>query len=251
VTTHEDAARVVELATGTIVGMEALVRWQHPRRGLLPPSEFLPLGEQTVMAIALGRWVIGHACRAPAAWGDGPGEPWISVNLPDRAPRSRALRHGRGRTRAQRARPEPPGARGLGARRPPRQRNAPLRALEQTGVRIALDDFGAGQSALRWLQFLPLDMLKIDRGFTQPLKDGPDGARITAGIVELAGRLGFTTVAEAIEHQEQAVILAALGAEMGQGYHFSRPLPESRLGELLATRRLGHGLGQAEAPAVA
>ena len=102
-------------------------------------------------------------------------------------------------------------------------------------MRIALDDFGAGQSALRWLPFLPLDMLKIDRGFRQPLKDGPDAARITAGIVELAGRLGFTTVAEGIEDQEQAVILAALGAEMGQGYHFSRPLPESRLGELRAT----------------
>ena len=222
---------IVDLGTGAIAGLEALVRWEHPVHGLLPPNEFLPLAEETGLAIPLGRWVLREACRAAADWA---GASWISVNLspvelhdaelPDTV--AGALT-----------------AAGLNADRLVLELSEravlhdngtrPLEALKRIGVRLALDDFGAGQSALRWLQFLPLDMLKIDRGFAEPLSGSEDGGRLTAGIVELSGRLGLTTVAEGIEHPEQVAMLAGFGCDMAQGYHFSRPVPADRVPRLL------------------
>jgi diguanylate cyclase (GGDEF)-like protein len=243
---------IVELATDAVIGLEALVRWQHPVRGLLPPSEFLPLAEETGLAIPLGRWVIREACFAAATWADTAGAPWISVNLspielhdPElHATVATALRDsGLAPQRLVLELSERAVLHDNGTR--------PLEALRQTGVRLALDDFGAGHSALRWLQLLPLDMLKIDRAFAPPLEDGGDAADLIAGIVELAGRLGLTTVAEGIEHPEQVATLAALGCEMGQGFHYSRPVPVAGVADLLAGRPAIAGRGRAHAPVAA
>jgi EAL domain-containing protein (putative c-di-GMP-specific phosphodiesterase class I) len=182
--------------------------------------------------------VIREACRAASAWSGT--DTWISVNLSPAelhdpelcATVTAALREsGLAPERlvlelSERAVLHDNGTRSL-------------QALKETGVRLALDDFGAGQSALRWLQFLPLDLLKIDRGLAPSRADGEEAGLVVAGIIELAAHLGLGIVAEGIEHPDQAAMLAALGCEMGQGYHFARPLPVPPVRQALRTPRPG------------
>jgi diguanylate cyclase (GGDEF)-like protein len=232
---------IVDLASGLVEGVEALVRWNHPSRGLLPPVEFVPLAERSGLVVPLGRWVLQAACLQAAQWQalHGVEAPsWVSVNLSGNHlldPRlvddvTRALEH---------AGLEP--ARlmieitetvivhdvGLAVER--------LEQLKQLGVRLAIDDFGTGYSSLRYVGRFPVDFLKIAKPFVDGISDESDGALVET-IVRLGRSLRLRTIAEGIEHREQHQRLVALGSALGQGYLFARPLTVASLDELIRAR---------------
>ena len=230
----------VELDTGRIAGVEALVRWQHPTRGLVPPLQFIPLAEDTGLVVPLGWWVLETACRQARAWRDA--YPHledfsVSVNLA-----ARQLAHPDLLTRVARAL----GRSGL----PPKAlvveitetammadvagTSARLAQLKALGVQIAVDDFGTGYSSLGYLQRFPIDVLKVDKTFVDGVGGDGDASALAEAILGLARSLRLRTVAEGIEQGEQVAPLRALGCALGQGYHFSRPLDAERAGALLA-----------------
>jgi EAL domain-containing protein (putative c-di-GMP-specific phosphodiesterase class I) len=232
---------IVDLHTGLTVATEALVRWEHPRRGLVAPSEFVPLAEETGLILSLGQWVLEEACQQARAWsGDGGCDvPDIAVhvNLSAVELRDRQLCE---RVRATLDRT------GLDPRRlvfeitetlllddaeSVCETLAELRAL---GVRFALDDFGTGYSSLSYLHTLPLDMLKVAKSFVDGLGRGGRDASFVRMIIELARTLGMSVIAEGIETAEQAQALAALQCEYGQGFHLGRPSPMQRAPQLTA-----------------
>jgi len=221
---------MVELATGRPVGLEALVRWDHPERGRVLPTDFIGIAEDTGMIGPLGDWVIGEACRQAAAWlaiGALPLGASVAVNLSARqlgrpgldATIERAL-----------------DAAGLPAERleleitesvlmdNPEAAAAALRRLRGRGMRIAIDDFGTGFSSLGYLARLPIDKLKIDRVFVSRLASGAPDQAVVRTIVALGASLGMEVVAEGVETDEQRTILSALGCTRAQGFLFARPL---------------------------
>ncbi len=234
---------MIDLATDRIVGFEALVRWQHPIRGLVPPIAFIPLAEETGLILPLGRWVLETACRQARAWRDarpnGP-ELFMSVNLSARQfvqadlvdqvaailadsgldPRGLEIEI----TESVLMDQSEAGIRTLGR-------------LRELGVRLVLDDFGTGYSSLSYLKHLPLDTIKIDRSFVAGLADVTDRSIVEA-VVALARGLRIGVVAEGIETEVQRRILRDIGCDVGQGYLFSRPLPADEAARLLSTRRL-------------
>ncbi len=250
---------VVELDTRRVVGVEALVRWHHPRRGLVSPAEFIPFAEETGLIVPLGRLVLELACRQGAAWhaalaergwGAGGGEALgIAVNVSGQQLQDPAFV---GEVAvAIAASGLAPGTLTLEiteysvVERPElvRERLAELRAL---GVRVAIDDFGTGYSALSQLQQFPIDVLKVDRAFVDRVTRGGSHAAVTRALVALGDALRVRTVAEGIETEEQRAYLAALGCPLGQGYLFARPLePDACGARLLAeadARRTGASL---------
>ena len=238
---------LVSLGTGEVVGMEALLRWEHPTRGLIPPLSFIPMAEETGLILPIGRWVIETAChrlrdwqrRHPAAAGLS-----ISVNLS--APPVRRVgadRHDRRHPRPRRPRPGLPRAgdhreRGHGPVRGVGRAAPGLRAL---GVQLALDDFGTGYSSLSYLRRLPLDTIKVDRSFVSGLGTDPADTPIVQAVISLAHGLGIDVVAEGIETAAQARILQELDCDRGQGYLFSRPLPGGRDGVAARLRHRARG----------
>ena len=219
---------IVELASGRLVGLEALLRWRHPERGLLLPDDVIPLAEETGLIIPIGRWVIQEACRQARRWRgtDGNG-PWISVNLSARQFMEASLV-----SDVQEALV----AGGLDAAglvleitesslmqdsEATIERLARLKAL---GVRLAVDDFGTGYSSLEYLRRFPVDILKIDRSFVTGVDGGVKESTLCRAIVALAQSLGLQTLAEGIETTGQRGALRTLGCELGQGFLFARPL---------------------------
>jgi len=217
---------VVELDTGRTRGWEALVRWDHPERGVVTPDEFIGAAEDTGLIVPLGRWVLGEACRQLRQWQDeeGASEPlFVCVNLSARQfldPRLAAeveeavLQAGL-----------PPGSLKLELTESTVMRDAQaaaavLRRLRALGIQIYLDDFGTGYSSLSHLHQLPLDGLKIDRSFVRGSVDAP----VVQTILALAHGLGVGVVAEGIEEPAQLAALRALGCRLGQGFLFSRPV---------------------------
>ncbi|HEY7631342.1 MAG TPA: EAL domain-containing protein [Thermoleophilaceae bacterium] len=223
------------LVTGEPTGLEALVRWRHPERGLLPPAVFIPLAEETGLILQLGSFVLGEACRQAAAWQDRYPGMRVAVNLsgwelnqPDIVEKvdeamkrwnvpdeilvleltETILMHDTEATITK------------------------LHELKALGTRLAIDDFGTGYSSLRYLQRFPLDVLKIPKPFVDELVDESGG--VLAGVIlDLSARLGLNTVAEGIETAEQAARLRELGCPLAQGYLFARPMPIEDLLELL------------------
>jgi diguanylate cyclase (GGDEF)-like protein/PAS domain S-box-containing protein len=229
---------LLRLESGVLRGFEALVRWNHPRRGLVPPCEFLPVAEETGLIVPIGRWVLAEACRQAQLWpavGDVPLS--VSVNV---APRQ--LEHDAFVTdvhAALAASALPPGRLILEITesqimRTPELAREKLQAVRDLGVRIAIDDFGTGYSSLSHLQFFPVDELKIDRTFVARLGDGEREASFVRTMVSLAQSLGVEVVAEGIELDAQRDFLNALGCETGQGFLFSRPMPAPALAAYLA-----------------
>ena len=228
---------LVELATGRIVGVEALVRWRHPKRGLLSPAEFITLAEETNLILALDRWVLAEACRHAQRWRSpgAPSSPLLSVNLSGRHFQHAGLVEAI--ARILRETDTDPG--GLQLELTERvfleQTEATLTTLHQLkslGIRLAVDDFGTGYAGLGYLQNFPLDTIKIDRSFVTALAE-EGGAAIVEGVVAMAQGLGVLTVAEGVETVTQVSQLRGLGCDLGQGWHFSRAVPSRSVPRLL------------------
>jgi EAL domain-containing protein (putative c-di-GMP-specific phosphodiesterase class I) len=237
---------IVALETGAIVGFEALVRWQHPTRGLVPPLAFIPLAEDTGLIVPLGRWVLQVACEQAARWHrrgvvDGQDAPFVSVNLSARQFSQVDLVDDVARTLA--ASRLDPGALELEITESVLMDRSEvgirtLRDIRGLGVRLVLDDFGTGYSSLSYLKHLPLDMIKIDRSFVAGI-DQPADRSIVEAVIALAHGLDIGVVAEGIETEAQLTLLRDLGCDLGQGYLFSRPVTPGRTEGLLAARAGG------------
>jgi len=225
-------------ARGQAVGVESLVRWQHPRRGLVPPSEFIPLAEETGLILALGGLVLETACAQLAAWASDPvlGGLSIAVNVSARQLYQddfveqvlSALEHAQ--ARPQRLKLE------LTESLLVSHIDATIEkmlALKARGVGFSLDDFGTGYSSLSYLKRLPLEQLKIDQSFVRDILVDPNDATIAKTIVALADSLGLTVIAEGVETEAQRALLAELGCHTYQGYLLGRPMPVAQLEPLL------------------
>lgn len=233
---------IVDLATKRLVAFESLVRWRHPRRGLVPPLEFIPLAEQTGLIIPLGRWVLREAARQLSEWNRDLPESRrlaVSVNLSGRQISDpRLLEEIQGIVEEFQL---PPGALKLELTESVLVKNADvvqrfLSTLRGVGVRIWVDDFGTGYSSLSYLHRFPVDGLKIDKAFVDGLDGTERSAAMVRTILSLAANLGVEVVAEGIEEVVQAEQLQSLGCGWGQGYLFSRPVAADSAGGLLVGR---------------
>ena len=229
----------IHLRSGRIVGLEALLRWQHPIRGLIPPDQFIPLAEETGLVVPIGRWVLGEACRQAKAWQERwPATPPLAmaVNLSARQLQQPAVVD---EVRAALAAADlDPHSLVLEITETAVMEEleaavAILTQFRQLGVRLALDDFGTGYSSLSYLQRLPVDILKIDRAFVSGVAGSTEESALARAIVKLAETLGLETVAEGIETAEQLRALRELGCQIGQGYYFARPLGPAAVDALL------------------
>jgi diguanylate cyclase (GGDEF)-like protein/PAS domain S-box-containing protein len=234
----------VELATGGLHGVEALVRWRHPRRGLMAPIQFIPVAEESGLIVPLGEWVIAAACRQARVWEDAGLALSMSINISPRQlsdPQlAEVLDTALAVTGADPSRLclEITESAAVDTGVPA------LAALRASGVRLALDDFGAGFSSLHQIHRLPpVDALKIDRSFVEELGRRPADVAIVAAIVGMARALQMVTVAEGIQDAEQVRVLRELGCDRGQGYYFSRPVDPAAITEMARSAKLGELLG--------
>jgi diguanylate cyclase (GGDEF)-like protein len=219
----------VELASGRVVGLEALLRWHHPLLGLVTPSRFIWLAEETGLIVPIGEWVLSTACAQAKAWDEaGLGPHRMVVNLSARQFRQEHLAQSVAQALA---------ASGLaperlaleiteGALMENTRRNDSLVAeLKALGVGISIDDFGVGYSSLAYLKRFPVDILKLDRSFVRDIATDPGDVAIARAVIALARGLRLSVIAEGVETPEQVAVLRAEGCENGQGYLLGRPLP--------------------------
>ncbi|WP_164549078.1 EAL domain-containing protein [Amphritea opalescens] len=227
----------VNLNTGEIYGMEALIRWQHPEMGIVSPLEFIPLAEETGLIMDIGAWVIEEACWQMKQWSGR--FPWLrsmAINLSVKQFQQKDFcRQIEGVIREQNIASckidfEITESMIMGDVEAAIRMLAQLRAL---GVSISIDDFGTGYSSLSYLKHLPTDALKIDRAFINDLVNDKNDQAITKSIIALANNLNLNVIAEGIEDAEQAAMLTAMGCRYAQGYYFSRPLPAAEMALLL------------------
>jgi diguanylate cyclase (GGDEF)-like protein len=223
---------VVEISgVTTVVGVEALIRWQHPNQGLVAPTRFVPVAEESGLIIPIGAWVLEQACRQLRAWnhhvGNGP-QGSVEVNLS-----ARQIDDPRIVTTVERILARtglPPEHLTLEITESALMEDAAaaldvLRALKKIGVSLAIDDFGTGYSSLSYLQRFPLDFLKVDRSFVETLGIDAGGEEIVSAVINLAHALGLKVVAEGVETEEQLEILRSLRCDFAQGFLFARPQP--------------------------
>ena len=230
---------IVSLESGRVMGVEALLRWEHPHLGQIPPSRFIGLAEETGVIIPLGRWVLTEACRQAARWQQSHPGAYVSVNLsphqlhhPDLVDEVRRALHGSG-LQPQRLMLEVTESSLLESSEMLR---ANAQKLKAAGVRFALDDFGAGHASIGYLRWFPVDMIKLDQSLVAELGTVPQRSMLVRGILNLARAAGLAAVAEGVERPEQVAALKALGCEMGQGYLFGRPAAEPDLEGRLKSR---------------
>src|SRR5262245_17573977 len=220
---------IVNLKTNQITSFEALLRWHHPERGLILPSEFVPIAEEIGLISAIGEWVINQACKEAATW---PSHLKVAINLSP--------------THLARANIASLITRALAAARLPANRLevevteavllhateatiATLHQLRDMGVRIALDDFGTGYSSLSYLRSFPFDKLKIDRSFIKDIGENQESVAIVQAIAMLANALNVTTTAEGVETEQQLREIRRVGFTEMQGFLFSQPLPRAKV----------------------
>lgn len=221
---------VVDVVTGAVVGAEALVRWQHPTRGLLTPDAFITYAEETGLIVPLGAWVLDRALERMAQWvNDDPERMpgWLAVNLSPRQLLHPGLVDEVCESLARHA--VPAQSLVLEITESALIRDTPatlrmLRDLKSLGLRIAVDDFGTGYSALSYLRQFPIDMLKISKPFVDDVGSGREERAVTEAIVSLGRALGLETIAEGVERPEQVTALQEMGCTFAQGFHFARPL---------------------------
>src|SRR6185295_16864672 len=227
----------VSVSTGAIVGVEALLRWRHPERGLVSPGEFMPVLEETGLIMAVGEWVIEAVCAQIRKWRAAGVDPKsVAINLSARQFMDRDLG-----TTIQRILE----AHAIGAGEiefeitesslmaNTEESTRALEFLAGLGVGLSIDDFGTGYSSLGYLKRFPLDALKIDRSFVRDITSSADDATITRAVISMAHSLGLKVIAEGVETEEQLAFLADHGCDEFQGYLFSRPLPVEECGVML------------------
>ena len=230
---------IIDLASGDISSFEALVRWEHPQRGLVPPNDFIPLAEETGQIIPLGLWVLRESCAQLRTWQQG--FAWaknlsLCVNLSvsqlshpdlvkqiDQALQEFGLRPGNLKLEITES----------GVMQDVESAIKVLNQLGELGVEFSVDDFGTGQSSLGYLQRLPIKFLKIDRSFISRMKENSRDGELVCTIIEMARKLGLDVVAEGIETAEQLALLKGLQCQYGQGYYFSKPIAGELVEKLL------------------
>ena len=227
-----------DLRTLELIGFEALVRWQHPEMGVIPPDAFIPLAEETGLILLLGDWVMETACGQTRAWIDGHPSPLrMAVNLSGRQfwqsdlveTIARAVdKAGLSPDRLELEITESMVMKDVD------KAIFKMHELVDMGIRLSMDDFGTGYSSLAALKRFPIHTLKIDKSFIRDVTTNPNDAAISASIIALAHTMNLTVVAEGVETQEQLAFLLEKGCEIGQGYFFSKPLPASEAELMLA-----------------
>ncbi|MEA2590111.1 MAG: c-di-GMP phosphodiesterase, partial [Actinomycetota bacterium] len=234
---------IFDLQAEEVTGVEALIRWRHPERGVVGPDLFIPLLEESGMIVEVGRWVLHEACRQTALW-HAAGHPIdISVNASIRQLERADLVDDVRRALADSG--LPPSSLIIEITETAIMRDAEatvavLTALKALGVRIAIDDFGTGYSSLAYLRQFPVDSLKIDRSFINAIADSPAAGELIQSLVHLGKALGLETLAEGIEHRDQFDHLQDVGCDSGQGFMFARPLDPHALVAFLLEHRVGH-----------
>jgi diguanylate cyclase (GGDEF)-like protein/PAS domain S-box-containing protein len=235
-----------DLASGMLTGVEALIRWQHPELGLVPPGRFIGVAEESGLIVPMGDWVLQQACQQAMRWQRAGLPPLtLAVNLS-------AIQFKRGQVeqsvlRALEASGLPPGQLELELTESILIQNvesvlSSVRALKQLGVKLAIDDFGTGYSSLAYLKQLDIDQLKIDQGFVRDLASDPDDAAIVRAIIQMAHSLNLRTLAEGVETEQIRDQLRAFGCDAAQGYFYSRPVPAPEIERLLAQAPRSLGL---------
>jgi diguanylate cyclase (GGDEF)-like protein len=223
---------IVELESGTVVGVEALMRWMHPSRGLIGPEEFIPIAEESGQIHALGRWVLREACERMVDWEDEHGALQLTVNLSSAQLRQASI---------VREVAEVLDSTGLDPSRLTLEITETvlmdvstsnlerLAALKKAGVMLAVDDFGTGYSSLQYLRRFPIDWLKMAKFFVDGVEQSDSQSRLARAIVNLAHSLEIEVIAEGIESAQQSMVLSELGCLWGQGFYYSPPLPAAEI----------------------
>ena len=222
---------LVELASGRMLGVEALIRWHHGERGMVMPGEFIPVAERTGAIHQISEWVVAEACRQSAIWQADGLDLYVSVNLPARFWRPTAMSSVLHTIESFGISPERLMIEitETAAMESPESGEAMIDELRRRGVRVAIDDFGTGHSSLARLGQLAVTTLKIDRSFVCDVPDDANADLLVGGIIELARSLGLQPLAEGVETAEQRDFLLARGCKIGQGYFFSRPVPAAEV----------------------
>ncbi|KAB2925074.1 MAG: EAL domain-containing protein, partial [Dechloromonas sp.] len=219
----------LDLRSGTIVGVEALIRWRHPSRGLVPPADFIPIAEESGMIAAIGDWVLQEACRQLKVWQEkGIAHIRMSINLSTAQFLDKTLP-----ARIHELLAEHRLSAGLLdlevteslSMASPDESISVMRTMRDSGLTLSIDDFGTGYSSLAYLKLLPINTLKIDRSFVKDIETDPNDADICDVTVLLAHKLGLQVVAEGVETEAQLKFLLSIGCEKVQGYLISKPLP--------------------------
>ncbi|MEJ2442666.1 MAG: EAL domain-containing protein [Exilibacterium sp.] len=233
-----------DMRKNEMVGTEALVRWQHPQRGLLPPGEFIPLAEESGLIHSLGDWVLLHACRQQQAWLQQGLTPLpVAVNVSGRQLKGdvllKKIRTVLNETRI------PPTLLKLEITESTLADSSPaivrqMQELKNLGVTLAIDDFGTGYSSLSYLKRFPVDTLKIDQSFIKDLPEDNDSTSIISGIIALGHSLGMKIIAEGVETEAQRDCLKKIGCDVEQGYLLSRPLPKTEFERWLRNQSVNH-----------
>ncbi len=232
---------IMDLHSERMMGMEALVRWNHPEQGLIPPLDFIPIAEQTGLIVPLGRWILEEACRQAREW---------QISFQHTKPLSITVNVGSRQFHegdllktvedALAISQLPPQSLVLEITESTMLSNAQttikkLNQLKELGIRFAIDDFGTGYSSLSYLQRFPVDILKIDKSFIDTIDLDKEGAAVAKAIITMSETLNLKTIAEGIESLGQKAVLQNLGCELGQGFHFARPLRSADMNEFLRT----------------
>jgi EAL domain-containing protein (putative c-di-GMP-specific phosphodiesterase class I) len=232
-----------------LAGAEALVRWNHPLRKLVPPNDFIPLAEETGLIVALGQWVMEAACKQLVVWATHPetADLMVSVNVSAREfQQAGFVEHTLATLESTGVNP---GRLELELTESLLVANveeiiAKMQTLRAKGVSFSLDDFGTGYSSLAYLKRMPLDQIKIDRSFVRDVLTDSNAAAIARTIVALAGSLGLNVIAEGVETAEQRDFLASCGCHFYQGFFYSRPLPLREFEEFIQHSALVETLSQ-------
>ena len=245
---------IVDLDTANIRGVEALIRWRHPTRGVIPPNDFIPMLEDCGMIVDVGRWVLDAACAQAAQWRDRGHEPSMSVNVSMRQLESDSLIEDV--RSALETHSLSPSALVIEVTESALMKDAHatvsrLIRLKELGVSIAIDDFGTGYSSLAYLRQFPVDVLKIDRSFVSSMDGSDDSYALVRTLVELGRSLGIVTLAEGIEEEDQLDFLREQNCQSGQGFIFSKPVEPAMIETLMShtkrrTRDILHTSAESE-----
>ena len=231
---------IINLATGAITGAEALIRWAHPTRGMIPPLQFIPVAEDSGLIVPIGAWVLREACRQARAWVDA-GLPAMTVAVNVSAIEFRDENFLENLFSVLGDTGFDPKSLVVELTESVLMKHAEaaasiLQAVRQVGIRVAMDDFGTGYSSLSYLRKFPLDALKIDQSFVRQISAAGEDTVIVTAVIGMARNLGLRVIAEGVETREELEFLQAHQCDEAQGYYFSRPVPAGQFARLLKNR---------------